>query len=33
MIGPECAVPLSTKIQNLMAIPEAIIEWTQKKHS
>ncbi|MFL2803665.1 MAG: MtaA/CmuA family methyltransferase [Dehalococcoidia bacterium] len=30
MVGPECAVPLSTKIQNLMAIPEAITEWTQK---
>ena len=33
MIGPECAVPLSTKIQNLMAIPEAIIEWTQKNNN
>ena len=32
MIGPECAVPLSTKIQNLKAIPEAIIEWTQKNN-
>ena len=28
MIAPECAIPLATKIQNLIAIPEAIKEWT-----
>ena len=28
MIAPECAVPLATKIENLMAIPQAVKEWT-----
>ena len=27
MIGPECAIPLQTSIQNLRAIPLAIEEW------
>ena len=30
MIAPECAVPLATKIENLMAIPAAVKEWTSK---
>ena len=31
MIAPECAIPLATKIQNLIAIPEAVKEWTASK--
>ena len=33
MIAPECAVPLATKIENLMAIPSAVKEWTISKNS
>ena len=29
MIAPECAVPLATKLENLMAIPEAVREWCE----
>ena len=29
MIAPECAVPLATKIENLMAIPQAVKDWTE----
>ena len=29
MIAPECAVPLATKIENLMAIPQAVKEWAE----
>ena len=28
MIAPECAVPLATKIENLMEIPRAVKDWT-----
>ena len=31
MIAPECAIPLATKVQNLIAIPEAIKDWTISK--
>ena len=27
MVGPECAIPLQTPIENLRAIPEAVVEW------
>ena len=27
MIAPECAVPLATKPENLIAIPRAVREW------
>jgi [methyl-Co(III) methanol-specific corrinoid protein]:coenzyme M methyltransferase len=27
MVGPECAIPLQTPIENLRAIPEAVLEW------
>ena len=27
MIAPECAIPLATKLENLIAIPEAVVEW------
>ena len=29
MIAPECAVPLATKLENLVEIPKAVIEWTR----
>jgi MtaA/CmuA family methyltransferase len=31
MVGPECACPLQTPIENLRAIPEAVREWTEKR--
>ena len=31
MVGPECACPLQTPIENLRAIPEAVREWTAKR--
>jgi [methyl-Co(III) methanol-specific corrinoid protein]:coenzyme M methyltransferase len=31
MVGPECACPLQTPIENLRAIPEAVAEWTAAK--
>ena len=31
LIAPECAIPLKTKIENLLAIPEAVKEWTSRK--
>jgi [methyl-Co(III) methanol-specific corrinoid protein]:coenzyme M methyltransferase len=27
MVGPECAIPLQTPIENLLAIPRAVAEW------
>lgn len=30
LIGPECAIPLSTSLENLRAIPAAIREWHQE---
>jgi [methyl-Co(III) methanol-specific corrinoid protein]:coenzyme M methyltransferase len=27
MIAPECAIPLATKLENLIAIPESVKEW------
>ena len=33
MIAPECAVPLATKIQNLMEIPLAVKDWTAERNS
>ena len=29
MIAPECAIPLATKLENLMAIPESVREWCE----
>jgi [methyl-Co(III) methanol-specific corrinoid protein]:coenzyme M methyltransferase len=31
LIAPECAIPLKTKIENLLAIPEAVQEWVSRK--
>lgn len=30
MIAPECAVPLSTKLENLLEIPRAVKAWHRK---
>jgi [methyl-Co(III) methanol-specific corrinoid protein]:coenzyme M methyltransferase len=27
MVGPECAIPLQTPIENLIEIPKAVREW------
>ena len=27
LIGPECAIPLQTSIENLKEIPNAIVDW------
>jgi [methyl-Co(III) methanol-specific corrinoid protein]:coenzyme M methyltransferase len=27
LIGPECAVPLQTPVENLKEIPRAVVEW------
>ena len=27
MIAPECAVPLATKLENLLEIPKAVKDW------
>ena len=29
MIAPECAIPLATKLENLMAIPQSVREWCE----
>lgn len=29
MVGPECAIPLQTRIENLIEIPHAVREWHQ----
>ncbi len=33
IIAPECAVPLATKLENLIAIPQAVREWTELRAS
>ena len=30
MIAPECAVPLATKLENLIEIPRAVKAWTEE---
>ena len=30
MIAPECAVPLATKLENLMEIPKAVRAWCEE---
>ena len=29
LVGPECAVPLATKLESLIAIPRAVREWSE----
>jgi MtaA/CmuA family methyltransferase len=31
LVGPECAIPLQTSIENLKAIPEAVKEWHKEQ--
>ena len=31
MIAPECAIPLSTKLENLIEIPRAVKEWHEAR--
>ena len=31
MIAPECAIPLATKIENLIEIPRAVKAWTAER--
>ena len=31
LVGPECAIPLQTPIENLKAIPEAIRQWQSEQ--
>ena len=33
MVGPECAIPLQTSIENLTAIPKAVREWHAARES
>ena len=33
MVGPECAIPLQTAIENLTAIPNAVKEWHSRRES
>ena len=33
MVGPECAIPLQTAIENLTAIPNAVKEWHSRRDS
>ena len=33
LIAPECAIPLATKLENLLEIPKAVKEWTEQKLS
>jgi MtaA/CmuA family methyltransferase len=30
MIAPECAIPLSTRLENLLEIPRAVKDWTEE---
>mgnify|MGYP000639766021 FL=1 len=32
MIAPECAIPLSTKLENLIEIPRAVKDWCQEHY-
>ncbi len=33
MIAPECAVPLATKLENLLEIPKAVKEWSLERRN
>jgi [methyl-Co(III) methanol-specific corrinoid protein]:coenzyme M methyltransferase len=33
LVGPECAVPLQTTIENLKAIPKTVLEWHKQQSS
>ena len=31
MIAPECAIPLATKLENLIKIPKAVEDWHSER--
>jgi len=31
LVGPECAIPLQTAIENLKAIPQAVQDWHREQ--
>ena len=31
LIGPECAIPLKTKLENLIEIPAAVEDWAAER--
>ena len=31
LIAPECAIPLATKLENLLEIPQAVRDWTSER--
>ncbi len=33
LVGPECAIPLQTPLENLKAIPAAVADWTRQHHN
>ena len=33
MIAPECAIPLATKLENLLEIPKAVRDWCEERQS
>ena len=33
MIAPECAIPLATKLENLLEIPKAVRDWCEERES
>ena len=33
LIAPECAIPLATKLENLLEIPKAVKDWTEENLS
>ena len=32
LIAPECAIPLATKLENLLEIPKTVKEWTNRQN-
>jgi [methyl-Co(III) methanol-specific corrinoid protein]:coenzyme M methyltransferase len=32
MIAPECAIPLATKLENLIEIPRAVTDWCDEHY-
>ena len=33
LVGPECAIPLQTPLENLKAIPAEVADWTRQRHN
>ena len=32
LIAPECAIPLATKLENLLEIPRSVIKWHEERN-